>query len=175
MGRSGRHDTFKAGRRKDRHLVSSPQAGFILSTFSHHRTLCPPPSFPTFQPRGPWVTSREKVFLVMCSKPSLNPFALSTLFLVMCRTQRFCVSLMVSSRSTRTPLTRSTHLTTILLPPTQPTQTLCARPTWLPVSTHCRAVPLAVFQKRMQRSAVPPPLASRPCWWGDHAMAWGCG
>ena len=30
---------------------------------------------------------------------------------------------------------------------------------------------VAVFQKRMQRSAVPPPLASRPCWWGDHAIA----
>eukprot|EP00963_Diacronema_lutheri_P004320 scaffold324_cov326-Pavlova_lutheri.AAC.42 len=22
----------------------------------------------------------------------------------------------------------------------------------------------------MQRSAVPPPEASKPCWWGDHAM-----
>ncbi len=30
---------------------------------------------------------------------------------------------------------------------------------------------MAVLQKRMQRSAVPPPLASRPCWWGDQAMA----
>ena len=28
-----------------------------------------------------------------------------------------------------------------------------------------------MFQKRMQRSAVPPPLASRPCWCGDHAIA----
>ena len=28
-----------------------------------------------------------------------------------------------------------------------------------------------MFQKRMHRSAVPPPDASRPCWCGDHAMA----
>ena len=28
-----------------------------------------------------------------------------------------------------------------------------------------------MFQNRMQRSAVPPPLASSPCWWGDQAMA----
>ena len=34
-----------------------------------------------------------------------------------------------------------------------------------------RAVLVAEFQKRMQRSAVPPPDASRPCWWGDHAIA----
>ena len=40
-----------------------------------------------------------------------------------------------------------------------------------PVSIQLRAVLVAVFQKRMQRSAVPPPEASRPCWWGDHAMA----
>ena len=44
-------------------------------------------------------------------------------------------------------------------------------PTWLPVSMHCSAWPVVVFQKRMQRSAVPPPLTSRPCWWGDQAMA----
>ena len=31
--------------------------------------------------------------------------------------------------------------------------------------------PLVVFQKRMRQSAIPPPLASRPCWWGDQAMA----
>lgn len=42
---------------------------------------------------------------------------------------------------------------------------------WLPVSTHCSVAPVAVFQNRMHRSAVPPPLASRPCWCGDHAMA----
>lgn len=40
-----------------------------------------------------------------------------------------------------------------------------------PVSIQLRAVLVAVFQKRMQRSAVPPPEARRPCWWGDHAMA----
>lgn len=43
--------------------------------------------------------------------------------------------------------------------------------TWDPVSVHCRGWPVSVFQKRMQRSAVPPPEASRPCWWGDQAMA----
>lgn len=43
--------------------------------------------------------------------------------------------------------------------------------TWDPVSVHCRVWPVSVFQKRMQRSAVPPPEASRPCWWGDQAMA----
>lgn len=41
----------------------------------------------------------------------------------------------------------------------------------MPVSTADSAEAVAVFQKRMQRSAVPPPLASRPCWWGDHAIA----
>lgn len=43
--------------------------------------------------------------------------------------------------------------------------------TWDPVSVHCRGWPVRVFQKRMQRSAVPPPDASRPCWWGDQAIA----
>lgn len=43
--------------------------------------------------------------------------------------------------------------------------------TWEPVSVHCKGWPVSVFQKRMQRSAVPPPEASRPCWWGDQAMA----
>ena len=33
------------------------------------------------------------------------------------------------------------------------------------------AAPEAVFQKRMQRSAVPPPLASSPCWCGLQAIA----
>ena len=32
-----------------------------------------------------------------------------------------------------------------------------------PVSTHPRGVLVTVFQKRMHRSAVPPPLASKPC------------
>jgi len=31
--------------------------------------------------------------------------------------------------------------------------------------------PLVVFQKRIHRSAVPPPDARRPVWWGDQAMA----
>ena len=43
--------------------------------------------------------------------------------------------------------------------------------TWLPVSTHSNWCPFAVFQKRMHRSAVPPPDARRPLWWGDQAMA----
>jgi hypothetical protein len=42
---------------------------------------------------------------------------------------------------------------------------------WLPVSTQVSMALVLVFQKRMQRSAVPPPLASRPCWWGDQAIA----
>ena len=33
-----------------------------------------------------------------------------------------------------------------------------------PVSTWLMAEPVTVFQKRMQRSAVPPPEARRPCW-----------
>ncbi len=40
-----------------------------------------------------------------------------------------------------------------------------------PVSIHCSGCAVRVFQKRMQRSAVPPPEASSPCWWGDQAMA----
>lgn len=43
--------------------------------------------------------------------------------------------------------------------------------TWEPVSVLCSAWPVSVFQKRRQRSAVPPPDASSPCWWGDQAMA----
>jgi hypothetical protein len=42
---------------------------------------------------------------------------------------------------------------------------------WLPVSIELRAFPLAVFQKRIHLSAVPPPDARRPCWCGDHAIA----
>ena len=36
-------------------------------------------------------------------------------------------------------------------------------PTWLPVSMQDRLLAVVVFQKRMQRSAVPPPDASSPC------------
>ena len=43
--------------------------------------------------------------------------------------------------------------------------------TWLPVSTHESALAVCVDQNRMHRSAVPPPLASRPFWWGLQAMA----
>ena len=32
-----------------------------------------------------------------------------------------------------------------------------------PVSTQLSAVSVVVFQKRIHRSAVPPPLANRPC------------
>lgn len=39
------------------------------------------------------------------------------------------------------------------------------------MSTHSNWWPFAVFQKRMHRSAVPPPDARRPLWWGDQAMA----
>lgn len=43
--------------------------------------------------------------------------------------------------------------------------------TWLPVSTKFSILLFTVFQKRMHRSAVPPPDARRPCWCGDQAMA----
>jgi len=43
--------------------------------------------------------------------------------------------------------------------------------TWLPVSTLFNWWPFVVFQKRIHRSAVPPPDARRPLWWGDQAMA----
>ncbi len=43
--------------------------------------------------------------------------------------------------------------------------------TWEPVSTAWRGCNVCVFQKRMWRSAVPPPVASRPFWWGDHPIA----
>ncbi len=39
-----------------------------------------------------------------------------------------------------------------------------AQRAWLPVSMQDSAAPVVVFQYRMQRSAVPPPLASSPCW-----------
>ncbi len=45
------------------------------------------------------------------------------------------------------------------------------RNTWLPVSTLFNWWPFVVFQKRIHRSAVPPPDARRPLWWGDQAMA----
>lgn len=40
-----------------------------------------------------------------------------------------------------------------------------------PVSTQLRRAEVWLFQKRMVRSAVPPPEASIPCWCGFHAMA----
>lgn len=40
-----------------------------------------------------------------------------------------------------------------------------------PVSMHCSGWPVSVFQNRIQRSAVPPPDASSPCWCGDQAIA----
>lgn len=43
--------------------------------------------------------------------------------------------------------------------------------TWLPVSMHCIAWPVIVFQNRSVRSAVPPPDTSTPWWCGDHASA----
>ena len=43
--------------------------------------------------------------------------------------------------------------------------------TWEPVSILCRGCWVKVFQNFMHRSAVPPPEAKRPCWWGDHAIA----
>jgi len=45
--------------------------------------------------------------------------------------------------------------------------------TWLPVSTQLSAVLVSVmvFQERMQRSALPPPLASKPRSCGLQAMA----
>ena len=50
-------------------------------------------------------------------------------------------------------------------------EAFCGRRAWLPVSMQDSAAPVVVFQYRMHRSAVPPPLASSPCWWGDHAIA----
>ncbi len=43
--------------------------------------------------------------------------------------------------------------------------------TWDPTSTVFTVVPLRVFLNLMVLSAVPPPDAKRPCWWGDQAMA----
>ena len=40
-----------------------------------------------------------------------------------------------------------------------------------PVSIACRGWSVWVFQKRIWRSAVPPPVASKPFWWGDQPMA----
>lgn len=43
--------------------------------------------------------------------------------------------------------------------------------TWDPTSTVFTVVPLRVFLNLMVLSAVPPPDAKRPCWWGDQAIA----
>ena len=43
--------------------------------------------------------------------------------------------------------------------------------TWLPVSMQFKRLFVDVFQKRIHLSAVPPPEAKTPCWWGDHAIA----
>lgn len=43
--------------------------------------------------------------------------------------------------------------------------------TWDPVSIELTSVPILVFQNFMQRSAVPPPDASKPLWCGLHAIA----
>ena len=40
-----------------------------------------------------------------------------------------------------------------------------------PVSYEETAFPDNVFQNRIVLSAVPPPDANKPCWWGDHAKA----
>ena len=43
--------------------------------------------------------------------------------------------------------------------------------TYDPVSTAWSGWSVWVFQKRMWRSAVPPPVAKRPFWWGDQPIA----
>ena len=43
--------------------------------------------------------------------------------------------------------------------------------TWEPVSIDYNSIPSNVFQNLIVRSAVPPPLVSKPCWWGDQANA----
>lgn len=43
--------------------------------------------------------------------------------------------------------------------------------TWLPVSMQLKCELVVVFQKRIHRSAVPPPDARSPWRWGDHAIA----
>ena len=43
--------------------------------------------------------------------------------------------------------------------------------TWDLVSTELSMAPVSVFQVLMQRSALPPPLASRLDWKGHHASA----
>ena len=40
-----------------------------------------------------------------------------------------------------------------------------------PVSMVCRGWPVRVFQNRIVLSAVPPPEARTPCWWGDQVRA----
>jgi hypothetical protein len=43
--------------------------------------------------------------------------------------------------------------------------------TWEPTSIEFTCSPLRVFQNRIVLSAVPPPDANNPYWWGDHASA----
>ena len=43
--------------------------------------------------------------------------------------------------------------------------------TWDPTSTVLTVEPVKVFLNLIVRSAVPPPDTKRPCWWGDHAIA----
>jgi len=43
--------------------------------------------------------------------------------------------------------------------------------TWLPVSISLIHCPFMEFQKRILRSAVPPPDARMPRWWGDQDIA----
>ena len=43
--------------------------------------------------------------------------------------------------------------------------------TWDPTSTVFTVVPFNVFLNLIVLSAVPPPEAKRPCWWGDQAIA----
>ena len=42
---------------------------------------------------------------------------------------------------------------------------------WEPVSLSHSNYPVSTFRIFIIRSAVPPPVARRPCWWGDHARA----
>ena len=39
------------------------------------------------------------------------------------------------------------------------------------IELKCLTCPVSVFQNRIHLSAVPPPEARSPWWWGDHAMA----
>ena len=61
----------------------------------------------------------------------------------------------------------------IFLPQEQPADasTSWEQRAWDLVSTECSIAPVWVFHVLMQRSAVPPPLASRFAWKGHHASA----